>query len=198
MRHLRSGAARARGSLAVEAALLMPVLFGVGVLGSDLYRIGVTRGELEQRNGSLTLTLAMQRALTAPGLDALAAVGTQDAPGRYELVILSVRQSGRVNWGFRRGQGGALCDLPVSGGLYTAGLPEAPPDDAGAGEDGSDFSYIVVRSCRSTADITLAGGVSWPGVLQVSTVQRAVVLAPALDEALTLENVATGLAYSES
>lgn len=190
---------RQRGSLAVEVALLMSLLFGVGVVGSDMYRVGVTRAELEQRNGSLTLTLAMQQEITESGLQALAAVGTQDAPTRYQLLILNVLQSGKVNWGFKRGAGGALCDLPVSEGLYTGELPEAMPAEQGDGsDDASTFSYIVVHSCRSTGDITLAGGVSLPEVLQVRTVQRAITLKPTLDESLTNENKATGLAYSES
>ncbi|PLK47686.1 TadE/TadG family type IV pilus assembly protein [Uliginosibacterium sp. TH139] len=190
---------RQRGSLAVEVALLMPLLFGVGVVGSDMYRVGITRAELEQRNGSLTLTLAMQQQLTESGLQALVEVGTQDAPARYQLLILNVLQSGKVNWGFKRGAGGALCDSPVSGGLYTGELPEAMPAEQGdSSDDTSTFSYIVVHSCRSTADITLAGGVSLPDVLQVRTVQRAIILKPTLDESLTNENKATGLAYSES
>ncbi len=189
---------RQRGSFAVEAALMLPILFGVGVVGSDMYRIGITRTELEQRNGSLALTLAMQHQLTESGLQALVDLGTQDAPTRYQLLILNVRQSGKVNWGFKRGQGGELCEVPVSAGRYTGALPEALPEDSDSGTDSSTFSYIVVRSCRNTDDISLAGGVSWPQVLQVNSLQRSVVLDPELDDTLTSENKATGLADSES
>jgi hypothetical protein len=195
LRHVRQ-----RGSFAVEAALMIPILFGVGVVGSDMYRIGITRAELEQRNGSMGLTLAMQGQLTESGLQVLVDVGTQDAPTRYQVLILNVLQSGKVNWGFKRGQGGALCDVPVSAGRYTGTLPEALPEarDSDSSADSSTFSYIVVRSCRNTDDISLAGGVSWPQVLQVNSLQRSVVLNPELDEALTTENKATGLADSES
>ena len=186
---------RQHGSFAVEAALTMPILMGIGFISTDMHRIGIVRSELEQHAGAAALTLAMQPTLTEAGLNALEAISIQDNPAQHQLVILNVLQSGKLNWGFKRGATENLCSIPVAGGYYTGQLPEAlPAADSKTSTDNSTFSYIIVQQCRSTSDITLAGKVGWVNTLQVIDIQRAASLKPTLDTFLTRENRSTGLA----
>lgn len=191
---------RQAGSFAVETALAMPLLLGVGLVGADMHRIDIERSQMENAAGSASITLAAQTELTRDGLLAVSDVLMLGRPGNYQMVILNVMQSGRVNWGLLRGSGGDLCPSMSDGQNYTGHLPEDPPvkiAGTAAGSDNSTLSYLVVAVCRGTSDIATSGGVVLPATLQVVAVNRAVPLRVKLEATLLAESQSTGLAAVE-
>jgi len=188
---------RQRGALAVETALAMPVLLGVGLLGADVHFINMERTRLENAAGAAALNLAAQPKLTAAGLDALIATVLKGHDEQQQIVVMNVLQSGRVEWALQRGGAGELCEPPSVATRYTGELPEDPPEseDASADDDGSRLSLVVVQACRSTSDITLSGGLVMPDVLETTSVFRATAATITLDDELQAESDASGLAY---
>ncbi|VFR32975.1 hypothetical protein ANDA3_0775 [plant metagenome] len=188
-----------RGAFAVEAALALPILIGVGVIGADMQRIHSERIRVENAAGVLAVNIAAQRRLTTAGIDVLADVAMQGHEAMQQLYILNVLQSGRVAWALRRGGADALCDAPVAGGVYTGQLPEDPPaGNSNAAVDNSTMSLIVVKTCRDTGDIALSSGVMLPAVLETLTLFRATNKTITLDTPLTDESRASGLAFPQS
>ncbi len=188
---------RQRGALAVEAALALPILLGVGMIGADMQRIHSERIRVENAAGAMALNLAAQPSLTASGVDALAQVAMQGHEDMQQLIILNVLQSGRIAWALQRGGAGGLCEAPASGGRYTGDLPEDPPDTGASNADNSTMSMIVVKACRDTADISLWAGMPLPELLETAAIFRATSRTITLDETLSAESAATGLAYAE-
>ncbi|THF67245.1 hypothetical protein E6C76_02380 [Pseudothauera nasutitermitis] len=191
--------ARQLGSIAVEAALLLPMLLGIGLVGTDMHRVGIERAQIEQAAGSAAITLAAQSQLTEAGLQGLIDVLTLGRPQNYQVEIMNVMQSGRVNWGFERGEAGELCASMSNGRDYLGELPEDPPEEDGdsGDDDASTLSMVVVQVCRKSSDLALTGGVVLPDTLGVRVIYRAVALKIALDEALQEESQANGLSTSE-
>lgn len=188
------------GVIAVEAALGLPIMIGIGLIGADMHRVGIERAQIEQAAGSAAITLAAQSQLTEAGLQGLVDVLTLGRPQDYQVVILNVLQSGRVNWGFQRGEAGELCESQSDGRDYLGDLPEDPPEDSGSSsdDDGSTLSMVIVQVCRSSTDITLSGGIVLPDVLGARVIYRAAVQTIELDDALQEESEANGLSTSES
>lgn len=188
-------------SVAVEAALALPILLGVGLLGADMQRIQTERIRLENAAGAMAVNLAAQPELSAAGLNALSAAAMQGHESSQQLLILSVRQSGRVNWALRRGGADGLCQAQAMQGRYTGALPEDPPaSDAGnsGSNDASTLSMVVVRACRDASSILLSSGIVIPSLLDTTAIYRAGTVDITLDEALQNESKASGLAYSDS
>lgn len=188
---------RQRGALAVEAALVLPILLGVGMIGADMQRIHSERIRVENAAGAMALNLAAQRSLTAGGVDALARLAMQGHEDMQQLIILHVLQSGRIEWALRRGGADDLCEAPASGGRYTGALPQDPPEAAQGAADNSTLSMIVVKACRGTGDISLWAGLPLPEVLETGAIFRATARTITLDDTLRAESVASGLAYAE-
>ncbi|WMD18987.1 hypothetical protein RAS12_20485 [Achromobacter seleniivolatilans] len=188
---------RQRGALAVEAAIALPILLGVGMIGADMQRIHSERIRVENAAGAMALNLAAQPKLTAGGVDALAELAMQGHTNMQQLIILNVLQSGRIAWALQRGGARALCEAPAAGGRYTGTLPEDRPDTGQSNVDNSTMSMIVVKACRDTTDISLWAGIPLPEVLETTGIFRATSRTITLDEALRAESIATGLAYSE-
>lgn len=187
---------RRRGAIAVETALLLPLMLGVAFVATDLQRLSAERAQLEQSAGSAAITIAAQQRLTKPGVDALVDLVTLGRPAQYQVVIMAVRQSRRIAWGLQRGDGPA-CDSLSDGTNYTGPLPQElrpAPGANGAQADNSTVTLVVVQACRTTRGIRSHGGVWLPDRLQTRAVNRAVAEAIALDEPLTLESLASGLA----
>lgn len=196
-RELRARSAarrRQRGALAVEAALALPILIGVGLLGADMQRIHTERIRLESTAGVMAMNLAAQRELTQGGLDDLAKVAMQGHENDQLMYLLSVRLDGSVAWGLKRGGAEGLCDAPAAGGQYLGTLP----DDSRRGDDTAAPSMIVVRACRATGDVSLFSGLVIPDTLQTDTLFPASNAAITLDEALQTESNASGLAQPDS
>ncbi|WP_313458838.1 hypothetical protein [Achromobacter sp.] len=189
---------RQRGALAVEAAITLPILLGVGMIGADMQRIHSERIRVENASGAMALNVAAQPALTVNGLDALAEVAMQGHAGKQQLIIMNVLQSGRIAWALQRGGARDLCTAPASGGQYMGALPEDPPDTGQSNVDNSSMSMIVVKACRDTTDIPLWGGLIMPDLLETTGIFRATSRTIKLDETLRAESVASGLAYPES
>ena len=188
---------RQLGAFAVEAALALPVLIGVGLIGSDMQRLHTERIRVENAAGVLAVNVANQQHLTSAGVDALALLAMQGHERAQQITILNVRQSGRVAWALQRGGAQDLCDPPAEGGIYNGELPvDPPPNSSDAAVDNSRMSLIVVQACRDTTDILLSGGIVMPGVLQTQTMFRAVAPIITLDDILTTESRASGLAFS--
>lgn len=189
-----------RATVAVETALVIPMLIGVGVLGADIQRVQTERIRLENAAGAMALNLAAQEELSAAGLKALSAVAMQGYEASQQLIILNVSQSGRVNWALQRGGASDLCDAQAMQGLYTGTLPEEPPEDSDGGNDSSDastLSMLVVRACRDTEEILLTSGLTMPSTLDTTAIYRARTAKITLDETLQNESDASGLAYSK-
>ena len=186
------------GALAVETALVLPILLGIGLIGSDMMRIHVERIRIENAAGTMALNLAAQPELTAAGLDALAEAAMQGHSDHQQLIILNVRQSGRIAWALQRGGASSLCKALAKGGLYSGSLPEQRPSEEGqdGDADNSTLSMIVVRACRDTRDIALSGGLTLPSVLDTTSIFRATSTEITLDDTLQAESKASGLAYS--
>ncbi len=189
---------RQRGAIAVEVALLLPLMLGLVFVTSDLQRLSAERAQLEQSAGSAAITIAAQPGLTKPGVDALVELVTLGRPAQYQVVIMAVRQSRRIAWGLRRGAaGGPACDVLSDGVNYTGPLPQELRRAAGASEaeaDSGGVTLVVVQACRATRDIRSHGGVWLPERLQTRAVNRALAASITLDQPLTLESLATGLA----
>ncbi|MET0264312.1 MAG: hypothetical protein ABW202_01755 [Duganella sp.] len=202
---------RLRGAVAVETALLLPMMIGIAMLATDIQRLSRERAHIEQGAGGAALTLSTQPRLTRAGVDALVDLVTMGNPGPYQVVMLSVRKSGRIEWGLRRGDG-AACPAISDGRDYLGELPETPEDDdangsgngaeAGTGpaDDGqadadpAATSLLVVQVCRTTADITSYSAMWMPEQLQALSVNRVLGGTIDLDQPLTLESRASGLA----
>jgi hypothetical protein len=105
--------ARQRGALAVEAAIALPLLIAVGLIGSDMQRIHTERIRLENASGSMALNIAMQPELSRAGIDALASVAMQGHEQFQHLIVLQVLQSGRISWALQRGGAQQLCEPPA-------------------------------------------------------------------------------------
>ncbi|RMX06855.1 pilus assembly protein [Corticibacter populi] len=192
---------RQRGAIAVEAALALPILIGIGLIGADIQRIHTERIRLENAAGVMAINLAVQPELSLAGLDALADAAMQGHTDRQQLIILSVLQSGRIAWALQRGGADDLCEPQSAAGSYTGTLPEDPPEDSDATADDTDastLSMVVVRACRDTSDIALSGGLVMPQVLDTTSIFRANSLNITLDEDLQAESDANGLAYSST
>lgn len=186
-----SSKAGQRGSVAVEAALALTLLFTVGFIASDMHRIDIERSRLEGTASSAALNISAQSKLTKPGLDALADVVMQGHIDDQQMIIMNVLQSGRIFWSLERGGASDLCEAESDGVYYTGQLPidaEKMEEAAESEEDASTFSLIVVRACRRTTDITSYGGITMPDVLQVDSVYRASSRKITLDEELQEEN----------
>lgn len=196
-RHAPAPRRRQRGALAVEAALALPILLGVGMIGADMQRIHSERIRVENAAGAMALNLSAQPALTAGGVDALAQVAMQGHENMQQLIILNVLQSGRIAWALERGGASGLCEAPASGGQYTGLLPQDRPDTGESNVDNSTMSMIVVKACRDTADISLWAGMPLPDLLETAAVFRATSRTITLDETLRAESAASGLAYAE-
>lgn len=188
---MRNAAIR-NGSVAVETALMLIVLFAIWLIASDMYRIGIERTRLEGTATNMAINASVQSELTKPGLDILAEIAMQGHEGQQQIIILNVMRSGRVNWMLSRGDATDLCEAEVEDKLYTGTLPEDPtaeevydPDEP---EDPSKASFVIVRACRSTEDIKSYGGIIIPTVIQVDSVYRATAREITIDEDLEEEN----------
>ncbi|MUM78528.1 hypothetical protein GKC30_12865 [Pseudodesulfovibrio sp. F-1] len=188
-----------RGSIAVEAALMMTMLFAVGYVASDMHRIGIERTRLESAASSAAINIAAQPKLTRKGLDALTEIVMQGHAESQQMLIMSVMQSGRVVWALERGEAEDLCEPPIEEGYYTGDLPEDRPEesDSGSDEDNSTFSLVVVQACRDTGDIRSYGGILMPEVLQVEGIYRANAKNITIDDELQEENQITSEAEQE-
>jgi len=195
--HAATPRRRQRGALAVEAALALPILLGVGMIGADMQRIHSERIRVENAAGAMALNIAAQPSLTAAGVDMLAQLAMQGHEEMQQLIILNVLESGRIAWALQRGGAGDLCDAPASGGQYTGVLPQDRPDTGESNVDNSTLSMIVVKACRDTADISIWAGMPLPDLLQTAAVFRATSRTITLDETLRAESVASGLAYAQ-
>ena len=181
-----------RGSVAVEAALMLSMLLGVGFLAADMHRVSIERTRLEGTASSAALNISAQPMLTKHGLDALSDVIMQGHTEMQQMIIMNVLQSGRINWSLTRGGATDLCEADSEGGYYNGELPEDPPEEEteneGAGESPDTVSFVVVQACRSTADISSYGGIVIPQILRVDSVYRANARKIDLDEQLQEEN----------
>lgn len=187
-----------RATVAVEAALTLPILISVGVMAADIQRIQTERIRLENAAGLMALNLAAQPELSAAGLEALSAVAMQGHEASQQLIILSVRQSGRINWALQRGGASDLCEPQAMQGLYSGDLPEDPPASSAGGSDTSALSMLVVRVCRNTEEILLTSGLAMPATLDTTAIFPARSSEIPLDKKLQDESDASGLAYSEN
>ncbi|HEY0201333.1 MAG TPA: hypothetical protein VGC24_06545 [Burkholderiaceae bacterium] len=190
---------RQRGALAVETALVLPVLVAMGLIGADMQRIHLERIRLESTTGVLAVNLVAQPKLTAEGLDELVETAMQNHASDQQLYILTVKRSGKVTWALQRGGATSLCEAPSAGGLYTGTLPEDTVED----EDDTNtiagaVSMLVVRACRKTSDITLFSKLTIPDLLETDTVFPATHNTITLDSTLQTESDASGMAYSDS
>lgn len=195
------GLQRQLGAFAVEAALALPILIGVGFIGADMQRIHTERIRLENVAGATAVNLAAQPALSLAGVDALANIAMQGHAEDQQLIVLNVLQSGRIAWALQRGEASDLCEALSEGGLYSGTLPEEMPDSddsTNEKQDTSTLSMIVVRACRDTSGITLSGGLVMPRVIDTTAIFRATTIEIALDNDLQAESDASGLAYSGS
>ncbi len=183
-----------RGSVAVETALTLTLLFTVGFLAGDMHRIGIERSRLEATASSVALNITAQSGLTQAGLDSLTDIAMQGHTDEQQIIMLNVLQSGRINWQLERGGASDLCEAEAEDGYYTGDLPIDPSDmkeAASSEEDSSEFSLIVVKACRSTESIKSYGGIGMPQVLQVRSIYRANAQEISLDDALEEENQIT-------
>lgn len=183
--------------MAVETALVLPLLLGVGLVGVDMQRIHAERIRLENAAGVLAVNLSAQRMLTAPGLNALAELAMQGHEDAQHLILMNVRESGRVAWVLQRGGAQGLCAIPAAGGSYTGPLPEAPRAEADSDDAASPLSMIVVTACRDARAIPVWGGLSMPDTLRTTTVFRAAGRAIRLDDTLQAESRANALAHPD-
>lgn len=186
---------RQRGAAAVEAALLLPFSLAVAFVATDLHRLSNERAQLEQSAGSAAMTLAMQRNLTRAGVDALVDVVTLGRPQHYQVVMLSVRQSRRIEWGLQRGAVSG-CAQVSDGRDYLGPLPEPEPvrpPGTPASTDTSTVSMLVVQVCRSAGDIRTHGNLWLPPLLHARAVNRIIAGSLPLDVPLTQESQASGL-----
>lgn len=187
----------------MEAALALPILIAIGLIGTDMQRIHVERIRLENASAAMALNLAVQPELSVAGVDALAEAAMQGYSESQHLVILQVQQSGRISWALQRGGAQQLCQPPAAAGEYTDELPEDLPEqpaDAAADteQDASTMSYIVVMACRDTSQIVLSRGLIMPAQLQNISVYRSISQNILLDEILQDESDKSGLAFVEA
>ena len=182
-----------RGSLAVEVALLIPILMFAGLIAADMFRTAIERTRLEETASSLALTISTQKALTKEGLDALTEIVMQGHTEDQDILIMNVYLSGRINWLLERGGSEGLCEPSSDGRYYTGELPEDPPDDEKNKSDKeSTTSFVVVKACRDTSKMFSYGGIQWPDYLQVESLYRARHQKIELDESLQEENRIAG------
>ncbi len=182
-------AERRGGSVAVEAAIMLLVLFAVASIASDMHRISIERTRIESTANSMALNISAQNKLTRRGLDALAEVAMQGHEEDQQIVILNVKQSGIIAWQLERGEEADLCEVEKDGDHYGGDLPEDVVEDSD--EDPETFSMVVVLACRGTKNIRSFGGISMPDVVQVQSVYRATSRVIALDKELQEENMIT-------
>lgn len=198
----RSASAPQRGSVAIEAALAIPILIGVGLIGADMQRIHTERIRVESTAGTLALNVAAQPFLTAAGFDALASASMQGHSDAQRLTVLYIAPSGRITWALQRGGASGLCEPPAAAGLYTGNWPgtERPNGQAPDTDDPGAVTrpQIAVQVCRSTRDIPMNIGLDIPDVIQTQVIYPAAFSPLELDDVLAAESGATGLAYSAS
>lgn len=186
--------ARQRGAFAVEAALVLPILLGVGLLGADIQRIHTERIRLENTAGTLAVNLAAQRELTGAGLDALAKVAMQGHEADQQIYVLNVQVDGSVSWGLIRGGAENLCEAPAVGGIYEGTLP----DDSRRDDTTAAPGMVMVRSCRRTDEVALFSGLGIPDVLKTDAIFPSSHRTIKLDTELQGESDANGLAAGAS
>lgn len=121
---------RQRGTLAVEAAIVLPILLGVGMIGADMQRIHSERIRVENAAGAMALNLAAQPALTSAGVDALAELAMQGHAEMQQLIILNVLQSGRITWALERGKLAHYAKFPHQVGSTRETCPKTHPTRA--------------------------------------------------------------------
>lgn len=194
---------RQRGSLAIEAALMLPLLIGIGVLGADLQRVHTERIRLEKAAGSLGINVAAQPALTKPGLDRLAAITLQGHEEVQQITVMYVEPNGRVRWAVQRGGAGNLCAAPIKGGIYSGTWPgEKRPDgrtddNEAPNPEALSRGQIAVQACRDTTAIQLSSGLVLPTVIETQAIYPAFISGLLFDKELLIESHATGLAYAK-
>lgn len=174
-----------RGGLAVETALLVPIVLAAGTLLTDLVSVQMERERMEQRAGAIVSLLAMQRDLTEKGLSGLLAATIPDeGTGNYQLNISNVRQTGQVYWQLLRGTDKGVCtdNVVPAGTRYPGELPEV---DEESGKE--TISMIVVELCRNGGDLGMLGGLVVSNSLTASAVQRVSRQTLTLDPALAIE-----------
>ena len=189
VRTLRRFGQDKKGSVAVETALGVTMLFGVATILVDMHTSGLERVRLETGAGEMAQSVAAQVELTKYGLDALTTAAFQSQTRDTEIIIMNVLQSGRINWMLHRGDGAALCELDVDGDRFTADLPVDSPEESEDETDVSEMSMVVVEACRRTSLLKSEDKMVFPRLIQVRNIYRAGQLQINLDEALTDENM---------
>ena len=196
-------AQRQRGSLAIEAALMLPLLIGIGVLGADMQRVHTERIRLEKAAGALGVNVAAQPALTKPGLDRLAAITMQGHEEAQQITVMYIEPNGQVRWAVQRGGAANLCAAPIKAGIYSGTWPgEKRPDGRtddteAARPEAITRGQIAVQACRDTAAIQLSSGLVLPAVIETQAIYPAFKSAVLFDKDLLLESRSTGLAYAK-
>ncbi|NIE73211.1 hypothetical protein F3J44_25875 [Pantoea sp. Tr-811] len=193
-----------RGSASVEAALIMPILIGVTLLGADLYTLHQARSYLEQSAHTLASTLGVQSTLDANGLQALvdeatrmtARLNTDLDPVPFELIVSKVEPDRSMAWRpLHRGGASGICRANSAGAQYTGELPEVPraaDDDSDDEASDTDSSVVVVQLCTEVDRLVLSSLVLTDKTLQVQAVSRLQHGTPTLDKALTQEVMPQG------
>ncbi len=144
--------ARQRGSAAVEAVLILPVIATLAMLAGDLSIVARARVDLERSASTLSSILAAQRSLTGDGLDRLLAATLPDATSGYQVFVGQVWRSGRVAWGLRLGSNDGPCPNPLAtGATYPGPLPERD-----SGDDTNSVAMMVVQLCQPSATLSLS------------------------------------------
>lgn len=178
------------GTVAVEAALGLTLLFAVAAVFADMHTAGRERTRLETGAGEMAQTVASQAELTKYGLDALTLAAFQNNTRGTEIIVMNVMQSGKILWMLRRGDGAQLCQLDVSGDQFTGTLPVDPPDGNGESEDDtSEMSMVVIDACKRLSGFKSESGIAFPRLLQVRNIYRAGQVEINLDKELTDENL---------
>ncbi|MFK0093492.1 TadE/TadG family type IV pilus assembly protein [Pseudomonas sp. NPDC090592] len=191
-----------RGSAAVETALILPIIIGIGLLGADLYTLHQARSYLEQSAHTIAATLAVQSKLDVNGLQALvddatrmtARGNTSLDPVPYELIISKVEENRSLIWRpLHRGTASGVCTPNSTGAVFTGELPQVP---RAAEDDGdtsaSDSAAVVVQLCAHVDRLMLTTLALADRTLQVQAVSRLQQGTPTLDKALTQELVPQG------
>ncbi len=177
-----------KGVALLEFALALPILLGVALFSTDLYRVHLARSQLEQSAHTLAAILSQQSQLDSEGLDALLEqVVNEDQFGDYELVVSHIYLDRHTNWDpLIRGDAEGECPVLTQDRQFSGALPEER--DAEDDEDIDDLPVIyVVQLCRNSDDLSLSTALLEGKSMQAIAFSRQQVSDVTLDDTLSEE-----------